>query len=197
MRSRVVELTSEGAAYELRLEGPDREGMIRLSGQRLTEGDRPVPLPEFHARVSLRDGAVDLLSKTGLTRCFVAETAAGVWVSCRGRVAHLRRGRPTVRPPASGPMASEVRAPMTGVLVEMRCAPGTRVLQNQVLAVMEAMKMEYRLVAPRDARVEEVACKPGDRVGLGTVIVRLAPAAREADAANGAAEARPEEGAVA
>ena len=39
----------------------------------------------------------------------------------------------------------------------------------------KALKMEYRLVAPRDGTVESVRCKEGDRVELGHVLVTLAP----------------------
>jgi acetyl/propionyl-CoA carboxylase alpha subunit len=43
---------------------------------------------------------------------------------------------------------------MTGKLVEVRVAVGDVVEPDQVVAVIEAMKMEYRLTAPRGGRVE-------------------------------------------
>ncbi len=38
---------------------------------------------------------------------------------------------------------------------------------------MEAMKMEYRLTAPRAGRVKAVSCKEGDLVDLGATLVSL------------------------
>ena len=64
---------------------------------------------------------------------------------------------------------------MTGRVLQLVVTPGARVRRNDVLAVLEAMKMEYRLVAPRDGVVESVGCKEGDRVDLGRVVVVLSP----------------------
>jgi 3-methylcrotonyl-CoA carboxylase alpha subunit len=40
--------------------------------------------------------------------------------------------------------------------------------------VVEAMKMEHTLVAPRDGLVEKVACAEGDQVEEGAALVVLA-----------------------
>jgi biotin carboxyl carrier protein len=69
----------------------------------------------------------------------------------------------------------ELRAPMTGRIVKVAATAGAAVRAGQILVILEAMKMEYRLVAPRDGTVEEVGCKEGDRVDLGHVVVRLSP----------------------
>jgi biotin carboxyl carrier protein len=45
------------------------------------------------------------------------------------------------------------------------------------------MKMEFKLTAPEDARIEEILCADGDRVELGQLLVRLAPSV---GASNGA-----------
>jgi 3-methylcrotonyl-CoA carboxylase alpha subunit len=69
----------------------------------------------------------------------------------------------------------EVRAPMTGLLVDVSAAPGSRVARDEVVAVMEAMKMEYRLLAPREGTVAEVKAARGDRLEVGALVVRLQP----------------------
>jgi len=40
---------------------------------------------------------------------------------------------------------------------------------------IEAMKMEFKVVAPEDGRVEEIRCAAGDRVELGDLLVMLEP----------------------
>jgi biotin carboxyl carrier protein len=96
-------------------------------------------------------------------------------VGWRGRTAFVERAAATRARPAGTVSRDEVRAPMTGVLVEVRAAPGARVARDETLAVLEAMKMEYRLPAPRDGIVQEIPHRAGDRVELGSVLVRLAP----------------------
>jgi 3-methylcrotonyl-CoA carboxylase alpha subunit len=101
-------------------------------------------------------------------------TADGVWVGWPGRAKFFRRERSTSG--SSGPGHEEVRAPMTGKVVKVEARPGTRVTAGDVLVVMEAMKMEYRLAAPHDGTVDAVFCKPGDLVDLGRTLVGIARA---------------------
>jgi biotin carboxyl carrier protein len=65
---------------------------------------------------------------------------------------------------------------MTGKVVRVAAVPGGKVAAGEVVVVLEAMKMEYRLVAPRDGTVESVRCREGDLVDLGATLVTLGPA---------------------
>ncbi|MFZ5432652.1 MAG: acetyl-CoA carboxylase biotin carboxyl carrier protein subunit [Calditrichota bacterium] len=75
-----------------------------------------------------------------------------------------------------GDIGDEVRAPMPGVLVKLFVSVGDDVEQNQVVAVVEAMKMEHPLRAPRDGKVESITGAVGDTVDAGAAIVSLAKA---------------------
>jgi geranyl-CoA carboxylase alpha subunit len=68
-------------------------------------------------------------------------------------------------------------APMSGTVVKVDCEPGAQVKAHQVLAVIEAMKMEHAVAAPFDGRVQSVNVRPGDRVDAGDVLVEVEPAA--------------------
>ena len=70
--------------------------------------------------------------------------------------------------------ANDVRAPMPGRVVLVRVTPGETVRAGQELMVMEAMKMELSLKAPRDGTVERVAAAAGDFVEADTVLLALA-----------------------
>ena len=65
-------------------------------------------------------------------------------------------------------------APMPGKLVSFAVKVGDRVTAGQALAVMEAMKMEHTIAAPHDGLVEELLYAPGDQVGDGAELLRLA-----------------------
>ncbi|MDO5691139.1 MAG: acetyl-CoA carboxylase biotin carboxyl carrier protein subunit [Pseudomonadota bacterium] len=45
--------------------------------------------------------------------------------------------------------------------------------KGQPLAVMEAMKMEHTIAAPKDGVVDEVLYAPGDQVAEGAELLRL------------------------
>jgi len=69
-------------------------------------------------------------------------------------------------------------APMPGKLLSFSVKAGDTVRQGQVLAVMEAMKMEHLIVAPADACVEELLFAPGDQVSEGAELLRMQAQAR-------------------
>lgn len=66
-----------------------------------------------------------------------------------------------------------VKAPMPGKVIAVNVAVGDAVEKGQVLAVMEAMKMEHSLAAPRDGVVEVVGAELGAQVSEGIVLVGL------------------------
>jgi 3-methylcrotonyl-CoA carboxylase alpha subunit len=66
-------------------------------------------------------------------------------------------------------------APMPGKVVSFLVAAGARVQRGQAVAVMEAMKMEHTLHAPREGVVAELLYAVGDLVNEGAELLRLAP----------------------
>jgi 3-methylcrotonyl-CoA carboxylase alpha subunit len=110
-----------------------------------------------------------------VVRLAVVRTARGVWVGWPGGA---RFFGPERTESAAGPSATaEVRAPMTGRVVKVAVEPGRAVNADEVLVILQAMKMEYRLTSPRDGIVEKVFCAEGQMVDLGATLVSLAPPA--------------------
>lgn len=73
---------------------------------------------------------------------------------------------------SSGP--TNVHAIIPGVVVAVSVAPGDAVTAGQQLLVVEAMKMQNELRAPRDGTVEQVAVGAGSRVEVGDLLIVLA-----------------------
>ncbi|MGY0634522.1 acetyl/propionyl/methylcrotonyl-CoA carboxylase subunit alpha [Luteimonas sp. A478] len=70
-----------------------------------------------------------------------------------------------------------IGAPMPGRVVLVRAVVGDTVAEGDELLVMEAMKMELTLRAPRDGTVAEVRAAAGDFVEADAVLVTLEPEA--------------------
>ena len=68
---------------------------------------------------------------------------------------------------------NQVLAPMPGRIVVVKAKPGDTVEQGQDLLVMEAMKMELALKAPRAGTLAEITAAQGDFVEADTVLVRF------------------------
>jgi acetyl/propionyl-CoA carboxylase alpha subunit len=67
----------------------------------------------------------------------------------------------------------KVSAPMPGKVIDIRARAGDTVEKDQVLAVMEAMKMEHSLKSPRDGVVKAVGAELGEQVAEGVMLVEL------------------------
>ena len=70
-----------------------------------------------------------------------------------------------------------VIAPMPGLVKLVSASAGQTVRRGDALLVLEAMKMEHTLTAPRDGVVAEVLGQEGAQVTDGTVLLTLAPEA--------------------
>jgi acetyl/propionyl-CoA carboxylase alpha subunit len=91
------------------------------------------------------------------------------WAGVSYRLTIEREG---VRSAARTPSGS-LEAPMPGKVIAVKVAPGQAVAKGDELVVVEAMKMENALRAPRAGVVKTVKAKVGEMVQPGLVLVEL------------------------
>ncbi len=138
---------------------------VRVDGGRLTV--TPPDGPPRTAPVTFGDGTVTTPEGTFAVR--TARDRDAIWVSAAGVTARLQ----IAAAGGAATAADEIRSPMTGQVVSLAVKAGDRVKTGQVVAVVAAMKMEFRIESPREGVVKAVDCAPGDRVELGATVVRL------------------------
>ena len=77
--------------------------------------------------------------------------------------------------PASATAGGEqITSPMPGNILKINAVQGQAVKEGDVLVVLEAMKMENDVVAPRDGTVAQVVVAKGAVVETGSPLVVLA-----------------------
>ena len=91
----------------------------------------------------------------------------------RGRAYALRVQHARDRAAHRAASSSGLEAPMPGRVIAVKASPGQRVLRGEELLVVEAMKMENAIRAPREGVVKSVRAKVGDMVNPGAVLVEL------------------------
>ena len=64
-------------------------------------------------------------------------------------------------------------APMPATVLAINVAPGQRVERNDVVMLLEAMKMELPIRSPRDGVVKIVGCQVGELVQHGATLLEL------------------------
>ncbi len=67
----------------------------------------------------------------------------------------------------------QYRSPVTGLVIKMNVQPGLAVQANDVLLVLEAMKMETTITAHHAGRVKSVNVEAGNPVKLHQVLVEM------------------------
>ena len=76
----------------------------------------------------------------------------------------------------AGPVPGETKtcqSPVTGLVVEVNVEPGQAVATGDLLMVLESMKMETNLTAPRDAIVKSVHATAGDPVKMSQLLIEF------------------------
>lgn len=74
------------------------------------------------------------------------------------------------KPPAVAEGEAGVVAPMPGMVVRYAVAEGQQVAEGQTVVILEAMKMENALPAPRAGVVKALRFSPGSRVQRGEIL---------------------------
>ncbi len=98
-------------------------------------------------------------------------TVAGTHAQFRGWAYLLADD--TLEATTFAPPGGSLVAPMPATVVRIDAAPGDHVTPGQVLAMLEAMKIQVQVVAPTEGTVASVLVRPGDVVARDQVLIEL------------------------
>jgi propionyl-CoA carboxylase alpha chain len=168
-------LPAKGEPFSLTLEGRDRienfeivatsngDGVTVTFADGLTvdvESDWQPPEPTFAGRIDGRVLACQVRMENG--RIIVDH--AGTRAISKALSREAARLSPLMRSRAADAAGAKVISPMPGLLNDLLVSVGDEVVTGQVLAVVEAMKMEISIRAEINGRVAEVFVKPGTMI---------------------------------
>ncbi|MBP9552857.1 MAG: biotin/lipoyl-binding protein [Bacteroides sp.] len=80
-------------------------------------------------------------------------------------------GAPVVARPAATSTKSGIKSPLPGVILDIKVKEGDTVKKGQLIAILEAMKMENNINADKDGVVSAVKVNKGDSVLEGTDLI--------------------------
>ena len=124
--------------------------------------------------ISMQDNkAVVLFDGVKLVAQFMQRQRGQIYCSIQGRGAFFKDLiiLDGVVDDAEG--GGRVIAPMHGLLLEVMVSPGDKVVKGQTLAVLEAMKMHYEILAEVDGTVVEVSAVAGSQVAVDDVLIEI------------------------
>jgi 3-methylcrotonyl-CoA carboxylase alpha subunit len=150
--------------------------MARFSATPSGGGRWKVALPSGEAVVSLDGGSFS--AGHGPEPVSIARWPGHVTLFMRGGAHEFAIPDPFRHAGEAGG-GDAVVAPMPGLVKIVHVEKGASVAKGSPLLVLEAMKMEHVLAAPRDCVIEAVDIAPGDQVTEGRLLVALLPEAGE------------------
>ncbi len=80
---------------------------------------------------------------------------------------------PAAKPAAGGAGSIKVTAPMPGTILKMNVKVGDTIKANDLVCILEAMKMENEIFAAEGGTVKSVDAAQGASVNSGDVIITL------------------------
>ena len=117
-----------------------------------------------------RDGASDE-GDGGKQLVHAAKVRDSWWIHIDGRCWKL--GLVEADGAGAGGADTGMSAPMPGTILELLVSQGDEVISGQALLIMEAMKMEHRITAPKDGIIETMHFQVGERCEQGDVLITM------------------------
>jgi propionyl-CoA carboxylase alpha chain len=153
-------------SFEVRGERLEVHYRFARDGVRARVGDQPAAGLRLHAAAS---GEVDF-ERDGVRRCYAVHSVGDrVFVDSALGATELR-ALPRFSEPEPELASGSLVAPMPGLVKQVLVAVGDRVAAGDTLLVLEAMKMEQLIRAPRAGRVAALSARTGQQVEAGLVL---------------------------
>ena len=140
------------------------------SSYRITSGEHTVDVEVLEAK----GGKLVLLVDGTRRIVYVSSDAAKRWVTIDGQTFVLTKASSGRRSGTGHHAAGELTAPMPGQVRAVNVREGDRVTKGQTLLLLEAMKMEIRVQAPKDGEVKTLFVQPGQTVERDQMLIEMA-----------------------
>jgi 3-methylcrotonyl-CoA carboxylase alpha subunit len=104
---------------------------------------------------------------------YAAAAPGGTWVFLDGHVYVIDAATGRSERGKQHDETRALSAPMPATVAAINVKAGEQVSAGHVMIVLEAMKMELPITAPRDGRVKAILCRPGELVQPGVPLIEL------------------------
>ena len=156
-----VQALGAGEVHVHTAEGAEHRAQVQAA----SNGQQRITLDgvDWHARAVKVSAGRWQVQLTGSA----SQTSAELWVDDLSHAPAQVAG-------AAG-LSQELRAPFNGKLIAVHATVGQPVARGDTLLVIESMKLEHALAAPRDAVVAELLVQPGAQVAPDQLLLRFQP----------------------
>ena len=131
---------------------------------------------EYNVTVNPKEGKFFDVTVNGATYEVEAENAPAAAPAPQPAAAPVQAAPAVAAAPAAKPAGAgeKVASPLPGVIIEISVKEGQQVKAGQKIAILEAMKMENEIPAPKDGTVTDIHVHKGDTLQEGDPVVTIA-----------------------
>ena len=149
--------------HEFRFDGEVVEVTVAKDGDNwLLSGNNALILPDGRIRVEMHDGTIHFANS--------AKVGDTWWIHLAGHTFCIDCIEPGA---ADDTDDGGLTAPMPGKVLQVLVEKGQSVKAGQALMILEAMKMEHRIVASNDGVVNAIHFNEGDQVQQGIALLEV------------------------
>ena len=130
---------------------------------------------EYNVTVNPKEGKLFDVTVNGATYEVESENAPVAAPAPQPAAAPVQAA-PAAAAPAAKPAGAgeKVASPLPGVIIEISVKEGQQVKAGQKVAILEAMKMENDIPAPKDGTITDIHVHKGDTLQEGDPVVTIA-----------------------
>ena len=131
---------------------------------------------EYNVTVNPKEGKFFDVTVNGATYEVEAENAPAAAPAPQPAAAPVQAAPAAAAAPAAQPAGAgeKVASPLPGVIIEISVKEGQQVKAGQKVAILEAMKMENEIPAPKDGTITDIHVHKGDTLQEGDPVVTIA-----------------------
>jgi 3-methylcrotonyl-CoA carboxylase alpha subunit len=120
-----------------------------------------------------QDGAIDVELGGRHSRATVVRNAGGLTIFAAGASYRLEFERAAVAEEEDP--AGRLVSPLPGSVIQVLVGSGEAVIKGQALMIIEAMKMEHTISAPKRGTVKQIYFSKGEQVAEGAQLLEFEP----------------------
>ena len=131
---------------------------------------------EYNVTVNPKEGKFFDVTVNGATYEVEAENAPAAAPVAQPAAAPVQAAAAAPAAPAAKPAGAgeKLASPLPGVIIEISVKEGQQVKAGQKVAILEAMKMENEIPAPKDGTITDIHVHKGDTLQEGDPVVTIA-----------------------
>ena len=131
---------------------------------------------EYNVTVNPKEGKLFDVTVNGATYEVESENAPVAAPAAQPAAAPVQAAPAAAAAPAAKPAGAgeKVASPLPGVIIEISVKEGQQVKAGQKIAILEAMKMENEIPAPKDGTITDIHVHKGDTLQEGDPVVTIA-----------------------